>query len=130
MYTFQRYMFVLDEIWLFCVVGVGLFLKVTVGVKVEKLYTNFEDLVIIDFHQHKEVHEAKPANFHKIRISLNCKLKPVTLLFEELAEEIAYSPCQNLENMPSLLNVCFQSWQLCLIVGEGQNFVQLYCCVL
>lgn len=99
---------VLDKIRLLCVVWVCLLLQISVNVKVEKLNADFEHLIIVNSHQHQQVHETELTDLNQVWVALNCELKPLGLFLEELAKKITDSPRQNFKNMPTFLHICLQ----------------------
>ena len=53
----------------------------------EKLDTNFENLIIINPHDHEHITKANFTYLDHLGVSLNGSLKPITLLFKKLTIE-------------------------------------------
>ena len=94
----------------------------------EKVNSDFEDLILINFHHHKNISKSHLAYFDSFFTSGNCHFEPIKLIFEELRIEVGYSSCQDLED----ISISFFDWiehmlHFLIIVGKGNEVVEFLC---
>jgi len=54
----------------------------------EKLNSDFKDLIFIDFHHHNQVPEAVIANLNTFLVVYDCKLDPGVLILKKFAIKV------------------------------------------
>jgi hypothetical protein len=71
--------------------------------------TNFEHLIIINFHQHGQVRKPKPEGINQVWISIDSNFNPQCMLLKKLTVEVGNASSKYLKDMPFSLHIIMKA---------------------
>lgn len=111
------------------VLAVSKLLQVIADVIMEELHADFENLVIIEPHDHEHIVKTCPTDLDHLRIALDSGFYPAVLLLEEFAVKHGDVFTKDLENLPFPFDGEPDLLDFLFFVGDGEDFVELDGCI-